>query len=137
MHYPAIIMLDTNIVIYAVRGTSEALNRHLRHVPINRLCVSSITEGELRYGLACNPKATHTADDVLAFLRRVESLPWDSDAAGRYGTLRATLRQAGTPLDNLDTLIAAHALSIGALLVTNDRAFRQIKGLKTVDWTKP
>lgn len=136
MHYPAIIMLDTNMVSYAVRGTSEALNRHLRHVPINRLCVSSITEGELRYGLARNLKATHTADDVRAFLSRVETLPWDSDAAERYGVLRATLEKAGTPLGTMDTLIAAHALSVGALLVTNDRTFRQIKGLKTVDWTK-
>jgi len=137
MTLPAIIMLDTNIASYIVRDRNEVLKAHLAKVPVNRLCISVISEAELRYGIAFNPAATRMKADVEAFLNRTESLPWDSDAAERYGTLRATLRRAGTTMDGMDMLIAAHALSVGALLVTNDAAFRQIKGLKTVDWTKP
>lgn len=137
MKLPAIIMLDTNIASYAMRGQHPALNAHLQQVPLNRLCISVISEGELRYGLALKPDMKPLNADVTAFLSRVDSLPWDSDAAEIYGPLRAALRKAGTPLGSLDELIAAHALAVGATLVTNDKAFRHVVGLKTVDWTKP
>jgi len=66
----------------------------------------------------------------------VTILPWDSDAARRYGLLRATLEGEGQPMGNLDVMIAAHALAVGAVLVTNDQAFARIKKLKVEDWTK-
>jgi tRNA(fMet)-specific endonuclease VapC len=83
------------------------------------------------------PGATALAAAVSAFLRHVQALPWDSEAAARYGTLRAQLEAAGTPVGNLDTLIAAHALAVGATLVTHDRAFRQVPGLVVEDWIEP
>ncbi len=66
----------------------------------------------------------------------VTILPWDSDAAQQYGQLRATLERDGQPMGNLDTMIGAHALAAGAVLVTHDHAFRRIKKLKVEDWTK-
>jgi tRNA(fMet)-specific endonuclease VapC len=66
----------------------------------------------------------------------VDSLPWDSNAARRYADVRATLEIAGTPMGNLDMMIAAHALAEEAVLVTNDRSFRRLKELKIEDWTK-
>jgi tRNA(fMet)-specific endonuclease VapC len=136
MALPAIIMLDTNIASYIIRDKNEKLNAQIAKVPINRLCISVISEAELRYGIAFNSAAIRMKTDVEAFLNRIESLPWDSDAAASYGVLRATLRRAGTTMDSMDMLIAAHALSVGAMLVTNDQSFRHIKGLKTVDWTQ-
>jgi len=65
----------------------------------------------------------------------VAILPWDSEAAQQYGQLRAALEREGRPLGNLDTMIAAHALALGAVLVTSDRAFSRIKKLKVEDWT--
>ena len=70
------------------------------------------------------------------FLLRVDSLPWDSNAARHSANLRAALEIAGTPMGNLDMMIGAHALTVEAVLVTNDRSFRRLKHLKIEDWTK-
>lgn len=138
MALPAILMLDTNIASYIAKGRhAEAIKRHIRAVPSNRLCFSTITEAELRVGLALNPKATRLTQEVTALLNRIEALPWDSDAAEQYASIGAQLSKVGTPIGQMDLLIAAHALAVGATLVTNDKAFRHVVGLKTVDWTKP
>ncbi|WP_372438887.1 PIN domain-containing protein, partial [Pandoraea sputorum] len=62
--------------------------------------------------------------------------PWDSHVANCYGDLRASMERVGKPLGNLDMMIAAHAKATNASLISNDQAFRQIKGLHTLDWTK-
>ena len=71
----------------------------------------------------------------MIFLRRVDVLPFDRAASAAYGLLRADLERAGTPVAPLDLLIAAHALSADATLVTNDGAFKNIQSLRLVDWT--
>jgi len=72
---------------------------------------------------------------VKKLLEAIEVLAWDSSAAQAYGRLRARLRRAGTPLANMDLLIAAHALAQGAVLVSHDRVFRQIAPfVKVEDW---
>lgn len=130
-------MLDTNIASYIVKGPSAALVTRLVAVPMAQLCVSTITQGELLYGLAQRPAATDLQTAVRAFLARLEILAWDSAAAVRYGVLRAELKTAGTPLGNLDTLIAAHALAASATLVTNDHAFTRVPGLVVENWASP
>ena len=97
--------------------------------------LSAITEGELLFGLAKRPAARRLQIAVREFLRRVDVLPWDSTIAERYGTLRAGMEGQGKILAPLDLLIAAHALGLDAVLVTNDRAFGQIAGLTIEDWT--
>ena len=67
---------------------------------------------------------------------RIDVVPWDSAVAACYGTLRADMQKKGTILGNLDLLIAAHALTLGLVLITNDRAFTQVEGLKIEDWTQ-
>lgn len=67
---------------------------------------------------------------------RVDIIPWDKEAADVYGPLRAELQRAGTILAEMDLLIAAHALAIGAVLVTNDQAMLRLTGLETEDWTR-
>jgi len=63
-------------------------------------------------------------------------MPWGSEAAQHYRQIRATLEREGQQIGNLDMMIAAHSLALGAVLVTNDQAFRRIKKLHIEDWTK-
>ncbi len=100
------------------------------------LAVSAVTEGELRYGVARRTGAAKLRTIVDEFLLRVTILPWDSEAAKQYGKLRATLERDGEPMGNLDMMIGAHALALELVLVTNDKAFKRIKGLHIEDWTK-
>ena len=130
-------LLDTNIASYIIKGNVPAVRRRLVRHPMPEIGVSSVTEGELRYGVARRPDARHLRKVVDEFLRAVTILPWDSDAAQQYGQLRATLEEEGTPMANLDLMIGAHALAGALVLVSHDRAFGRIKGLKLQDWTKP
>ena len=102
---------------------------------MSRLLISAVTEAELLYGAARKRESVRLKTAVDEFLLRVDSLPWDSDAARRYADLRAALKLAGTPMGNLDMMIAAHALAAEAILVTSDRSFRRLKHLKIEDWT--
>jgi tRNA(fMet)-specific endonuclease VapC len=102
---------------------------------MDSLCLSVISEAELRYGLARKPGAINLHKVVNEFLRRVDVLAWGSDVADHYGNLRAELESKSDSLGPLDMQIAAHAFSIGATLVTNDQAFKRVKKLKVVDWT--
>jgi tRNA(fMet)-specific endonuclease VapC len=99
--------------------------------------ISVVTEAELRFGVARLPLAAKLGIAVEEFLLRVEILPWDSQAAHHYARLRAALEEHGEPMGNLDLMIAAHALAAEAVLVTSDRVFRRVKGLRIEDWTKP
>lgn len=129
-------MLDTNTVSHLLRG-HPAVVRRVVDVPMSALCLSSITEGELLFGLAKRPEAKRLHLAVRELLNRVDILPWDSAAAQRYGPARADLERQGKTLAPLDLLIAAHALEASAVLVTNDGAFSQAAGLKLEDWTRP
>jgi tRNA(fMet)-specific endonuclease VapC len=130
-------LLDTNIASYIIKRNVPEGRRRLRRHAMSDIAISSITEGELSYGVSLKPSAIRLGVVVEEFLLRVTILPWDSLAAREYGQLRATLEQAGEPMGNLDLMIGAHAMAAGLTLVTNDRAFTRIKGLKIQDWTKP
>ncbi len=127
-------MLDTNTVSHLVKR-HPIVTRRVVDVPVASLCISAITAGELFYGLAKRPEAVRLHAAVTELIRRVDVLPWQSSSAERYGTVRATMDRTGRTLGSLDLLIAAHALDVGAVLVTNDRAFSQIADLQIEDWT--
>ena len=126
-------MLDTNTVSHLLRE-HPAVARRVVGTPMASLCISAITEGELLFGLAKRPEAKRLHLAVRELLRRVDVLPWDSATAEQYGTLRADLQRQGRALAPLELLIAAHALSMDAVLVTNDQAFGQVGGLEVEDW---
>ena len=128
-------VLDTNTVSHLMRQHARSRCRMLR-VPMETLCISAVTDAELRFGLAKRPLAEQLHRAVHKFQLRVDSLPWHRQVALRYGTLRAELGQQGKPLSPLDLQIAAHASSIGAVLVTNDKAFAKVQGLSVEDWTQ-
>lgn len=127
-------MLDTNTVSDLIKG-HQVVSRRVAAVPMASLRISSITAGELRYGLAKRPQATKLHRVVREFLLRVDVVPWDGATATQYGSMRASLEQRGRVLPPLDLLIAAHARAMEAVLVSNDRAFRQVPDLCVENWT--
>ncbi len=131
-----IYLLDTNMVTYIVRGRSIAARRKLASLGEHEVaCISAITEAEMRYGIAKKPQAHVVQAAIEGFLARAKILPWGSAEAAAYGILRAQQEAAGKTLDALDMLIAAQAFSTGATVVTNDRAFSQIPGIRPpVNW---
>jgi tRNA(fMet)-specific endonuclease VapC len=129
-------LLDTNTASYVIKGNIPRVRRRLLEVPMAQLAISVVTEAELRFGAARKPEAVRLKTAVEEFLLRVEALPWDSKAARHHADLRAALERDGTPMGNLDMMIAAHALALEAILVTHDQVFRRLGKLKLEDWTK-
>ena len=128
-------MLDTNIVSHIIKGKDKNLLDRLSSIPMQDISISSITEAELFYGLAkCgHPDGLHKR--IREFISRVDVLPWDSSVATIYGNLRASCETIGISLSDMDMLIAAHAVSVGAILITRDQAFGRIpKGLTIDTW---
>lgn len=108
----------------------------LMQIPPSKICISSITEAELRYGAAKrnNRKLTELVEN---FLSRIEVLSWGEKDAETYGFLRAKMEKAGLVMGTMDLLIAAQAMSRGKIIVTNDSAFSMAAGLLVEDWTQP
>jgi tRNA(fMet)-specific endonuclease VapC len=129
-------LLDTNTASYVIKGNIPSVRERLLKVPMARLAISTVTEAELLFGAARKPEAAQLKIAVDEFLLRVEALPWDSTAARHYADVRAALERSGAPMGNLDMMIAAHALALEAVLVTNDRAFRRLSRLKLENWTR-
>ena len=130
-------LLDTNTVSYHIANHPAQVRRKLESAGDFAFAISAVTEAELRYGVARSPGAMRRRASVESFLADATIFPWDSDAAQAYGLLRAEQERKGRPLSVEDLMIAAHALSRGLILITNDQAFRFVEGLKTEDWTIP
>lgn len=134
-------LLDTNICIYLIdRRTPhwQHIAEQLIAVQEERVLLSAFTVAELRYGVT---KSSHAAKNQIAldtFLADFEVAAFDAVAATVYGPLRAGLESKGKPIGPLDILIAAHAVSLSATLVThNTREFSRVPSLRLADWTKP
>ena len=129
-------MLDTNAASAALRGVA-GLDERLTQLEPEQWCISAVTRAEIRYGLALKPAALNLARFVEAFLDTAWTTSWDAAAADQHGKLRARLRALGTPIGNLDEMIAAHALALGAVLVTdNTRHFERVEGLALENWVR-
>ena len=128
------VLLDTDVCI-AILNRDERVHGHLvRHAP-SELRMSAITLAELRFGVAKSAQAKRAQSNLRVLKAKVAVLPFGEEATERYGELRALLEKRGTPIGPLDTLIAAHALSLGRVLAThNSREFRRVPGLKVEDW---
>jgi tRNA(fMet)-specific endonuclease VapC len=128
-------MLDTNIASHVIKGDRPEITGRLAALPIADIVISSVTEGELLYGLARRGFPRALSERVRQFLLRVDVLPWDHGVTQTYGNLRAACEAAGTTLAPLDMMIAAHAVAVGSTLVTRDRAFARVSApLKTDEW---
>jgi tRNA(fMet)-specific endonuclease VapC len=127
-------MLDTNIVSDMMRNPAGNVARHIAEVGDDNLCLSIITAAELRYGAAKSGSA-RLSERVEAVLARVPILPLDVATDTEYGDIRVALESSGQPIGPNDLLIAAHACSLGAVVVTaNVREFQRIPGLTVENW---
>ena len=129
-------LLDTNTASYVIKGNFPRVRARLLKVPMAEVGISVVTEAELRFGVARRPEATTLKRVVEEFLLRVESLPWNSEAAEHYAQIRAALEKGGEPMGNLDLMIAAQAVAADVVLVTRDHVFRRVEGLRVEDWSK-
>lgn len=128
-------MLDTNICIAIIRRRPEAALRRLRGKAIGQVGISSLTLAELHYGAARSREPAAARDALVEFVLALEVAPFDDAAAAIYGEVRAQLESRGQPIGPIDTLIAAHALALDTVLVTNNlREFRRVRGLVVEDW---
>ena len=128
-------MLDTNICIQAMNHVDDALLARLIERE-GEMCISTVVAAELRFGVAKSSARKKNRQMLAEFLSPLAVLPFDEDAAESYGEIRAALEKSGKPIGPLDTLIAGHALSLGATLITNNvREFQRVKGLKLESWT--
>jgi len=129
-------MLDTNICIYLIKQKPEKVLRHFKAHSVGEIGISSITLAELRYGVERSQQVQKNRQALEEFTLPLEIAAFDEASAEVYGSVRAGLEQAGTPVGSMDMLIGAHALSLGVTLVTNNlREFEKIKNLKVVDWS--
>jgi tRNA(fMet)-specific endonuclease VapC len=128
------LLLDTDVCI-AILNRDERVRPHLEQHAPSALRMSAVTLAELRFGLAKSKQPKRSATNLNALLSKVAVVPFDEAAGTRYGELRALLERRGAPIGPLDTLIAAHALSMRWSLAThNVREFRRVPGLTVVDW---
>lgn len=131
-------LLDTNICIYLIRRRSPEAMRRFEKFEVGEIGVSVVTVSELRYGVEKSEKPDQNRDALDRFLLPLEVMAFDPEAAKAYGRIRADLERRGTPIGPLDTLIAAHAASLGATLVTNNtREFERVPNLRIENWATP
>ena len=132
----ALHLLDTDTASYIIKGRSREIEARLADIPPDRVCISAITRAELMYGLRRLPSEHRLQMGVRAFLKIVPVLAWGADAADFYADIRHQLTHSGQPIGDMDMMIAAHALALGAVLVTNNmRHFGRITApLALVNW---
>ena len=128
-------MLDTSICSYVLRSRPASVEQHFDQAGPGALAISSVVLAELLYGAARHPSGDAIRREIRDFVSRLSVLPWDEAAAEHYGDLRAGLERHGRPLGAMDLMIAAHARSRGATLVSNDvRHLRRVSGLTVANW---
>ena len=128
-------MLDTNICIYVLNKHSAKLKHKFR--VSKDLCISAVTYAELCFGIENGDASLREQrwEQFDTFTRLLLTLPLDEDAGRHYGRIRAHLRSEGALIGNNDLFIAAHALSTGAILVSNnEREFKRVPGLVVENW---
>jgi len=113
-------LLDTDTVSYLIKGKSPGIEAKLATLIPERVCISVMTRAELLYGLKRLPPDHRLHLAVQQFLKIVHTLAWDAEAADWYAEIRFQLISTGQPIGEMDMMIAAQALSVGAVLVTNN-----------------
>ncbi len=130
----ALYMLDTDTVSFALRGLGRVGAQLLERAP-SEVCISAVTLAELRYG-ADHRQSKKLHGLIDTFTASVVVMPFDEAAATAFGNTAAELTRAGTPIGELDTMIAAHALSLDLTLVTNNtKHFRRVSRLRIENWS--
>lgn len=131
---PVRYLLDTNIISHLIKEPSGIVAKKIASVGEARVCTSLVVECELRFGAAKkgSPKLTAQLEAILSVL---DILPLEEPVDQHYAAIRLHLSVTGQPIGQNDLLIAAHARSLGLVVVTNNtREFLRVPGLQVEDW---
>lgn len=132
-------MLDTDTCIFLMRGASKKLEAMVQSVPLQQQVMSAVTFAELTYGVQASATAKRKQNQITldSLALHLAVLDWPQTAAKNYAEIRADLKKRGAQLGAADLMIAAHALAIDAIVVTNNvKDFGRVKGLEVENWTK-
>jgi tRNA(fMet)-specific endonuclease VapC len=127
-------LLDTNIVIYVLkRRPKEVLE--IFNTNASRMAISSITLSELIYGAEKSANVDKNLEAIEEFISHLEVLPYNAKASQHYGQIKAALEKRGEIIGENDIHIAAHTISQGLILVTNNlREFKRVPNLALENW---
>ncbi|MBD2293403.1 type II toxin-antitoxin system VapC family toxin [Anabaena sphaerica FACHB-251] len=127
-------VLDTNTLIYYFKGQGQVA-QNLANISAEEISIPTIVLFELQVGIAKSTSPAKRTQQLQQFLSRVKVIPFDRDAALAAATIRAELEQQGTPIGQIDVLIAGTAIALQSTLVThNVNEFSRVSGLVIVDW---
>ena len=130
-------LLDTNICIYIIKKQPPRVLEHLMGHQPGEVGLSVVTLSELAYGAQKSAVPDKNRAALELFVAPFQIFEYSREASFVYGEVRATLERKGTPIGAMDLMIAAHALALGATLVSNNlREFRRVPGLATENWTR-
>ena len=129
-------MLDTDTCAFLLRRSSDVLLQRIQATPVAQQVMSVVTYAELLYGVQVSSKKKANQAAVEALAVHLAILDWPANAAQHYAEIRAELKKKGALIGANDLLIAAHARSLGAIVVTNNtKDFARVKGLRIENWT--
>ena len=128
-------MLDTDICAFVLRRTSDTLLDRIQSVPLAQQAISVVTYAELLCAVLVSSQKKANQDAVDVLVRHLPVLEWSQDAARHYAEIRADLDKKGSMIGANDLMIAAHARSLAAVVVTNNtKDFGRVKGLEVENW---
>lgn len=128
-------MLDTNACIGLIKNNPPSLRQRLMQLEVSKVAISCIGLYELEYGVCRSQQVQRNRENLDSFLKYIQVLEWNEEQSSEAALLRCELAQMGQPIGHYDILIAAHARSLKATLVThNVGEFGRVKGLLVEDW---
>ena len=128
-------ILDTNACIGIINNKPITLRQKLLQIAVEDVAISQIVLYELEYGICRSQHQQRNRDNLNQFLKYIQVLDWSTEQSQEAALVRCELMQLGQPIGHYDTLIAAHARSLKATLVThNTREFEKVQGLLLQDW---
>lgn len=130
-------LLDINICIYLIKQKPRKVLAHFQNLTLSDVSISSITVAELEYGVCKSQQQEKNRSALMKFLMPLEIVEFDQAAATIYGSIRSDLESRGLVIGAMDMLIAAHAMSLEAILVSNNlREFSRIASLTLENWAE-
>ena len=129
--------LDTNTIIYAIKGTYPSMMNHFKNVPMESIVIPNIVVAEIEFGAQKSSNYQKTIEKYSEFIDHFDKISFSENASKIYGKIRSDLEKSGTPIGPNDLIIASIVLSENGILVThNTNEFSRIENLKIEDWTK-
>lgn len=129
-------LLDTNMCIYLMKNQPEAVAKRFAQCYVGDVAISAITHAELVFGVAVSEDPAKERDNLASLIEDIPVMPFDDAAGSAYGPIRMATRESRK--DHLDKLIAAHAVSLNAIVVTNNvKDFAKYPGVVVENWLIP